>query len=87
MKALLLTVSSIVLASAGVVAMVEVQSARADAPPPLPPEAYAACESRADGDTCTVQLHDRTIHGTCAPDREGKGLFCRPDDMPPPPVR
>jgi hypothetical protein len=60
-------------------------SARADGPPPLPPEAYAACESKADGEACTVQLHDREIHGTCAPDREGKRLFCRPNDMPPPP--
>ncbi len=60
-------------------------SARADGPPPLPPEAYAACESKADGDACTVQLGDREAHGKCAPDREGKGLFCRLDGPPPPP--
>jgi hypothetical protein len=59
--------------------------ARADGPPSPPPEAYAACASKADGDACTVQIHDQQIQGTCAPDREGKGLFCRPDHMPCPP--
>jgi hypothetical protein len=59
--------------------------ALADGPPPLPPEAYAACESKAEGDACTVQFHGGEVHGQCAPDREGKGLFCRPDRMPPPP--
>jgi hypothetical protein len=62
--------------------------AHADGPPPLPPEAYAACQSKAEGDACTVEIHDREVHGKCAPDREGKGLFCRPDEMPfPPPPR
>ena len=59
--------------------------AAADGPPPLPPEAYAACESKAVGDACTVALHDREHQGTCAPDRDGHRLFCRLDDMPPPP--
>ena len=86
MKLLLLTESSVVLLAAGVVMMVRTQSAHADGPPPLPPEAYAACARKNDGDACTVQFRDREIHGTCAPDREGKVLFCRPQDMPLPPA-
>ncbi|HEY4117745.1 MAG TPA: hypothetical protein VGM56_07820 [Byssovorax sp.] len=47
-----------------------------------PPEAFAACEGKADGDACSVTFRDDTAHaGTCqAP--EGKQLACRPDDMP-----
>ena len=60
-------------------------AAQAEGPPPLPPEAYAACESKAEGDACMVQIHEHEVHGKCAPDREGKGLFCRPEGMPPAP--
>ena len=85
MKFPLLLSSSLVASAATVSLVALVQRARADGPPPLPPEAYAACESKSEGEACTVQLRDREIHGTCAPDREGKRLFCRPSDMPPPP--
>jgi hypothetical protein len=81
-----LFISSSLVASAVIACLVAlVERARADGPPPLPPEAYAACESKSQGEARTVQLRDREIHGTCAPDREGKRLFCRPSDMPPPP--
>ncbi|HTQ42586.1 MAG TPA: hypothetical protein VMI75_07485 [Polyangiaceae bacterium] len=78
--------SSIVVSAATVSLVALVQRARADGPPPLPPEAYAACQSKSEGEACTVQLRDREIHGTCAPDRDGERLFCRPIDMPPPPA-
>jgi hypothetical protein len=58
--------------------------ARADGPPPLPPEAYAACDSKSEGDGCSVKIFDREITGTCAKETEGR-LFCRPDHMPGPP--
>jgi hypothetical protein len=54
-----------------------------------PPEAFAACDSKADGDVCSVTFHDSAHAGTChAP--EGKRLACLPNDMPhhpPPPDR
>ena len=64
--------------------------ALADEPPPgpprePPPEAFAACESKSEGDACAVSLRDREIHGTCETERSGKRLFCRPDGPPPPP--
>ncbi|MDP9035988.1 MAG: hypothetical protein M3O50_14405 [Myxococcota bacterium] len=59
-------------------------NARAEGLPPLPPEAYAACDSKREGDTCSVQIRDREIQGTCsAGDGSGK-LFCRPSGPPPP---
>ena len=59
--------------------------ARAGGPPPPPPEAYDACASRSAGDACAVAMPDRTVKGTCSPDRESGRLFCRPDSPPPPP--
>jgi hypothetical protein len=59
--------------------------ASAEGPPPLPPEAYAACDSKREGDACSVQIRDREIQGTCTSgDTTGK-LFCRPSGPPPPP--
>lgn len=78
-------VSPLILVAVAVSLATLAPSARADGPPPLPPEAYAACESKAEGDACSVQLRDREAHGQCAPDRDGKRLFCRLDDPPPPP--
>jgi hypothetical protein len=56
-----------------------------------PPEAFTACDGKADGDACSVTFHDNTAHaGTCeAPHHEsdGKRLACRPNDLPPPPDR
>jgi hypothetical protein len=58
--------------------------ASAEGPPPLPPEAYAACDSKREGDACSVQIRDREIQGTCTSgDTTGK-LFCRPSGPPPP---
>ncbi len=58
--------------------------ASAEGLPPLPPEAYAACDSKREGDACSVQIRDREIQGTCASgDTTGK-LFCRPSGPPPP---
>ena len=51
-----------------------------------PPEAYDACDAKAEGDACTVSFDERTIDGTCAADPETDGaLFCMPDHPPPPP--
>ncbi len=58
-----------------------------DAPPPgrrPPQEAFAACEGREVGSACTVELHDRTIEGTCREGRDGDGLFCMPRRPEPP---
>lgn len=54
-------------------------------PPPPPPEAYASCQSKAQGDSCSVQFGDRTIEGTCMPDPADGKLFCRPSGPPPRP--
>jgi hypothetical protein len=54
-------------------------------PPRIPDEAFAACESKVEGDACTVQLRERELKGTCVKEPSGSRLACRPDDMPPPP--
>jgi hypothetical protein len=81
-----------VLAAASTCALVAITSALAlaDEPPPgpprePPPEAFSACESKVEGDACTVSLRDRELHGVCATERDGKRLFCRPEGPPPPP--
>lgn len=52
-----------------------------------PPEAaYVACDDLDDGDDCQVQLSDRSIEGTCVPDRENSRLFCMPEHPPAPPA-
>ena len=60
-------------------------AARADGRPPLPPEAYAACDSKTDGSACSVKIFEREISGTCVKDQDGSRLFCRPNELPPPP--
>ena len=50
-----------------------------------PPEALAACASKAAGDACTVTFHDETLTGKCAAPPADSGattLACRPDRMP-----
>jgi hypothetical protein len=64
-------------------------SAPADRGPPggrrePPPFAFTACDGKAAGDTCSVQLHDTEISGTCAATSDDR-VFCRPEHMPPPP--
>jgi hypothetical protein len=76
--------SASVLAAIAAACFATASSAQAEGPPPLPPEAYAACASKADGDACTVRFHDREMQGICAPDREGNGLFCRLNQLPAP---
>ena len=46
-------------------------------------EALAACDGKAKGDACTVQIHDTTVNGVCdAPPNETR-LGCRPSGPPP----
>ena len=50
-----------------------------------PPEALAACASKAAGDSCTVTLDDETLPGTCTAPPADSGATtaaCRPDKMP-----
>ena len=54
-------------------------------PPSIPQEAYASCESKSDGDACSVRFRDMEIKGTCTKEPSGSKLFCRPNEMPPPP--
>jgi hypothetical protein len=75
-------------AIAGLVTLASLASAQQPPPGPPrqpPPEAFAACESKSDGDTCTVSFHGHEIHGVCTTESEGKRLFCRPTEPPPPP--
>jgi len=62
-----------------------VASAFADGPPPIPAEAYAACESKSAGEACSLQFRDLKIEGTCAQAPSGDRLACRPNHMPSPP--
>lgn len=55
-----------------------------------PPEAFAACEGKAERDACSVTLPDRAVMGHCAtppPDAGDTRLFCMPEHGPgtPPP--
>jgi hypothetical protein len=65
---------------------------RPSGPPPgpphgPPPEAFTACESKASGDACSVQLPDRTVNGACGTFPGESRLLCIPKDLPPPPDR
>lgn len=55
-------------------------------PPPREPpsEAFQACQGKAEGDACTVQLPDLTLDGKCVLSHDNR-VFCRPTQMPPPP--
>ena len=66
-------------------AIVAIGVAAAADPPPLPAEAYTACDSKAEGDACTVTMHDHTIRGTCATMPKETKLHCRPSGPPPGP--
>jgi hypothetical protein len=54
-------------------------------PPGPPPEAFEACSEKQEGESCTVELRDRTLSGSCLQAREQEALFCLPDELPPPP--
>ncbi|NOY99341.1 MAG: hypothetical protein GXP40_09115 [Chloroflexi bacterium] len=74
------------------------QIAQADGQPPdrppgqLPPpngqppqEALDACNDLAPGDSCTVQLPNRDVDGTCLPAPQQDALVCVPAGRQPPP--
>lgn len=51
-----------------------------------PPEAYAACEGKGEGDSCEVEFRDGKEPGTCARHpNDGDKLSCRPNRPPPGP--
>lgn len=50
-----------------------------------PPEAFTACASKQESDTCSVQFRDKTLDGKCVMSKEDSKLFCMPNDMSPPP--
>src|SRR5262245_52567681 len=48
-----------------------------------PPEAITACESAEAGDSCSFQLDDQTIEGTCRAGRNAdQPLACMPQHPP-----
>ena len=60
------------------------------AAPPLPHEAFTACQGKAEGATVTITLPDgKTLPGTCraVPAASGSALAAMPDQPPPPPQR
>ena len=70
----------------GAAALVVALAAHAD-PPSFqapPKEAFDACATSKEGDSCTVKFRDMVITGTCASFPE-RGLFCRPAGPPPHP--
>ena len=67
---------------AAAVASVFGSTAFAD-PPPLPQEAFTACEGKASGDSCSVTFREHTMEGTCTSGPDGGKLHCRPSGPPP----
>lgn len=59
-----------------------------EGPPGPPPEAVAACESKAVNEACTVSIHGESLTGTCrsAPPGApgGEMVACHPDNAPGP---
>ncbi len=69
--------------SLSIAAIAEADDSRPHGPPP---EAFTACASAKEGDTCSVQFGDKTLDGKCVASRDDSSkLFCMPNDMPPPP--
>lgn len=54
-------------------------------PSPIPERAFAACQSKAKGDACSIYFGEHELKGTCVEEPSGSRLVCRPDDMPAPP--
>lgn len=52
-------------------------------PPPLPQEAFTACEGKAEGEACSVTFREHTMEGTCTSGPDGGKLHCRPSGPPP----
>ena len=65
-------------------------SHRDDVPPHRgrkpPPEAFAACEGKAEGAECKVDFRGDVLEGVCIAAHSDDGPFCMPNDMPPPPA-
>ena len=76
------------LVAGALLSMLAVRGHAADRPlpPPPPPEAYSACADKKVNDSCSVNLGQQAIEGTCALYESGDGqLFCRPARPPLPP--
>jgi hypothetical protein len=84
---LLAAVASPTFAAAEALATV-VAEPRSGPPAPRepPPFAFEACADKQEGAACSVTMHDRTLDGSCVTGHDDR-LFCRPDNMPPPPAR
>jgi hypothetical protein len=67
-------------AQLGVVLATCIASAALAVPSGPPPQAFAACAAKAQGDKCTVQRHQHQRDGTCA--AFGEKLACKPDHRP-----
>jgi hypothetical protein len=69
----------------GAAAVTDVRQVLADGPPPRPPAAYDACQSKKASDACSVRIRDFDVPGVCTPDASDGRLFCRPNMPPLPP--
>ena len=47
-------------------------------PPPPPTEALEACDEKAEGDACIVELPERQLDGTCRATPHDDDLVCAP---------
>ena len=58
-------------------------------PPPIPAEAFQACDGKTEGAPCEVKFRGEALSGTCvpAPTNPDKRLVCRPRNPPRPPGR
>jgi hypothetical protein len=53
-------------------------------PSPIPERAFAACESKAKGDACSIYFGEHELKGTCVEAPSDPRLVCRPDEVPAP---
>jgi hypothetical protein len=56
--------------------------AKHPAPPKPPQEAIDACESKAEGDTCSIESAGEAKEGTCKKGPDGDVLACAPPNRP-----
>jgi hypothetical protein len=64
-------------ATAGLVAAPRSASAEEETRP-RPPQLYAACQSKGEGEACAAQVGNRQLKGVCGADAADKRLSCRP---------
>jgi acyl carrier protein len=80
------TAATLTVALAVVVAGAVPRNAAAQSgPPQIPEQAFAACESKVEGDSCSIDFRGRELKGTCIKAPSGSRLVCRPNGMPSPP--